>query len=208
MVDYEKAIKRPFQDVKKLLIGSILNIIPIVNLITSGYIINSAKNTMNKKNDLPEWENWGDLFITGLVAAVISFIYFIPAGAVLLVGVGSLISGVIAGGITAANMSSIIASGGIMVIVGILLSIATMLIVPMAIMRYVDKGEFSAAFAIGDVLKKVLSGKYVVAWIVMIVYAMILMSLSFVVPVAGTAIAGYIVGLTTMTVFAEVYSEV
>lgn len=208
MVDYEKAIKRPFQDVKKLLIGSILNIIPIVNLITSGYIINSAKNTMNKKNDLPEWENWGDLFTTGLVAAVISFIYFIPAGAVLLVGVGSLISGVIAGGITTANMSSIIASGGIMVIVGILLSIATMLIVPMAIMRYVDKGEFSAAFAIGDVLKKVLSGKYVVAWIVMIVYAMILGSVSFVIPVAGAAIAGYIVGLTTMTVFAEVYSEV
>ncbi|MCK5698848.1 MAG: DUF4013 domain-containing protein [Candidatus Aenigmarchaeota archaeon] len=208
MVDYEKAIKRPFQDVKKLLIGSILNIIPIVNLITSGYIINSAKNTMNKKNDLPEWENWGDLFITGLVAAVISFIYFIPAGAVLLVGVGSLISGVIAGEITAANMSSIIASGGIMIIVGILLSIATMLIVPMAIMRYVDKGEFSAAFAIGDVLKKVLSGKYVVAWIVMIVYAVILGSVSFVIPVAGAAIAAYIVGLTTMTVFAEVYSEV
>lgn len=208
MVDYEKAIKRPFQDVKKLLIGSILNIIPIVNLITSGYIINSAKNTMNKKNDLPEWENWGDLFITGLVAAVISFIYFIPAGAVLLVGVGSLISGVIAGEITAANMSSIIASGGIMIIVGILLSIATMLIVPMAIMRYVDKGEFSAAFAIGDVLKKVLSRKYVVAWIVMIVYAVILGSVSFVIPVAGAAIAAYIVGLTTMTVFAEVYSEV
>ena len=37
MVDYVKAIKRPFSDITKLVIGILLHFIPIVNFINFGY---------------------------------------------------------------------------------------------------------------------------------------------------------------------------
>ncbi len=208
MVEYEKAIKRPFQDVKKLLIGAILNIIPIVNLIASGYIIKAAKGTMKKKNDMPEWEDWGNLFMTGLVVAVIGFIYMIPAVGLLVVGVGSAVIGAIAvGGAAAMDMTAVLAGGGITILAGLLLLLVTMLVMPMAIIRYVDKGSFSAAFGFTDILKKVLTGKYIVAWLLVLVYSVVVFGITMWIPIVGPAIGSFIAGVTSMTVFAEVYSE-
>lgn len=208
MVEYEKAIKRPFQDIKKLLIGAILSIIPIVNLIASGYIIKAAKGTMKKKNDMPEWEDWGNLFTTGLVVAVIGFIYSLPAVVLLVVGVGSAVIGAIAvGGAAATDMTAALAGGGIMILAGLLLLLVTMLIIPMAIMRYVDKGNFSAAFGLGDILRKVLTGKYIVAWLIVLAYSVVVFGITMWIPIVGPALGSFIAGVTSMTVFAEVYSE-
>ncbi len=206
MVEYEKAIKRPFQDIKKLLIGGILNIIPIVNLIASGYIMKAAKGTMKKKNDLPEWEDWSNLFTTGLIVAVIGFIYMIPAMVLLVAGFGSVIAGLIVGN-EALDVSAVLAGGSTIIIVGVLALLVTMLVMPMAIIRYVDKGNFSAAFGFTDILKKVLTGKYIVAWIVVFIYSLVVFGITMWIPIVGPAIGSFIVGITSMTVFAEVYSE-
>jgi len=86
MVNYTEAIKRPFTDGKKFLIGVLLNILPIVNLLVVGYTLECAKSAMKKKYKLPEWENWGDYFVKGLLATIIGFIYMIPALMLLLIG--------------------------------------------------------------------------------------------------------------------------
>jgi len=204
MVEYEKAIKRPFQDIKKLLIGAILSIIPIVNLIASGYIIKAAKGTMKKKNDMPEWEDWGNLFTTGLIVAVIGFIYMIPGLAAFLLSLGVVLFSTVP---EAATISSIVAAGGISLILALILIPLAMLVAPMAIMRYVDKGNFSAAFGLGDILRKVFTGKYIVAWIIVLVYSVVVFGITMWIPVVGPAIGSFIAGVTSMTVFAEVYSE-
>ncbi len=204
MVEYEKAIKRPFQDIKKLLIGAILSIIPIVNLIASGYIIKAAKGTMDKKDDLPEWEDWGNLFMTGLVVAVIGVIYMIPGLAAFLLSLGVVLFSTVP---EAATISSIVAAGGISLILALILIPLAMLVAPMAIMRYVDKGNFSAAFGLGDILRKVFTGKYIVAWIIVLVYSIMVFGITMWIPVVGPAIGSFIAGVTSMTVFAEVYSE-
>jgi hypothetical protein len=54
MVDYTVSIKRPFSDFKKLLIGIVLSIIPIVNFIALGYQLNCAKTAMKKKYEHPD----------------------------------------------------------------------------------------------------------------------------------------------------------
>lgn len=90
MVKYAEAIKRPFSDWKKLGIGGLMYLIPLVNIITGlfayGYGLLCAKTAKEKK--LPEWKNWGDLFVKGLLAAIIGIIYFIPAAIV-----GALVGG-------------------------------------------------------------------------------------------------------------------
>jgi len=205
MVEYEKAIKRPFQDIKKLLIGSIIAIIPIANFIYSGYLLKAAENTMKKDNNLPEWEDWGNLFMAGIMAAIISFIYFIPAGIITIVAGTKIISALLA--INKAAMSSLDSSIGSWMIVFFLVMGITFLVLPMALLRFVDKGKFSAAFAFGDILKKVFRGKYIIAWIIVGVYSIILMAILSIIPVAGTMIAAFITGITSITIFAEVYSE-
>ena len=207
MTDYGLAIKRPFQDVKKLIIGCFLSIIPLVNLIATGYVLKAAKNTLNKKNELPEWEGWSNLFISGLSAAVIGLIYALPGLIVLFAGVGTLIFGIFMGTVAATEMASVIASGGVLFIIALLLLLVAAFIAPMAIIRYVDKGEFSAAFAFGEITKKIFTGEYVGAWLIMMVYGLIVAAVLSLVPIAGPAIAGFVTSVSCMTVFAEVYSE-
>jgi len=77
-MDLKFALQRPFTDIKKLLIGILLSVIPLVNLFSFGYQIECARLTLKKKKNLPEWKNWKELFINGLLYFIIVLIYFIP----------------------------------------------------------------------------------------------------------------------------------
>ena len=206
MVDYENALKRPFQDIKKLLIGSLLAIIPIVNFMYVGYVAKATKNTLNKNNDLPEWEEWGDLFIKGLTIIVIGLIYSIPVGLFLFAGLGTIIFTALASG-GAINIGSLIASGGIVLLIGFLFLLVTGFFVPMALMNYIHKENIKSAFDFREIFKKVFTGNYIIAWILTTVYSIVISVLLLIIPIVGTVIASYITWITSMTVFAEVYNE-
>jgi hypothetical protein len=56
-----EGLKFPINDeewVKKVIIGGIISIIPIVNLVVYGYFVETMKYVINGKELLPEWENW------------------------------------------------------------------------------------------------------------------------------------------------------
>jgi len=72
-MEFEIAFKKPFTNFKKLLIGILISILPIVNLFATGYLLQVAKSTIKKKKELPEWSGWGDLFVNGLIAPYSSF---------------------------------------------------------------------------------------------------------------------------------------
>src|SRR3989338_4257009 len=115
MADFSTAFKKPFGDIKKLLIGCLLNLIPIVNLFATGYFFQVAKNTMAKKKDLPEWKDWKDLFVNGCLVALATVLYAIPAIIVGLVVMGSALFNLLMG----VQMESI--SGGILLVMALLL---------------------------------------------------------------------------------------
>ena len=50
------AMRRPFTDFNKLLIGIIISIIPIVNFISIGYQFRCAKTAMTGKFAMPKWK--------------------------------------------------------------------------------------------------------------------------------------------------------
>ena len=202
MVDYTRAIKRPFSDFNKLLIGIVLQIIPIVNLIAAGYQLECAKTAMKKNFKLPEWKNFGDYFVQGLVVLVIGLAYMlIPLILMVVSGVG-IVMGAIKGNFAA------LGGAGIGMIASLLLLLAALYILPSALMNYVKSGKIGSAFSFGEVLGKALTGKYFVAWLVAVIYGFVLMvPLSFI-PIIGWAIAGFIAGVTSMTIFGEVYNEI
>ena len=77
-IDYVEALKRPFSDMKNLAIGSLLGIIPIVNFIVIGFTLLSTGLTEEKvgRDTLPEWKDYVNLFMKGLVSILIGIILF------------------------------------------------------------------------------------------------------------------------------------
>jgi len=75
---YLQAVKRPFSNKKRLIWGAVLLFFPIINFFFFGYLYECARRSYAGKNELPRWQNYGHLFLTGLKMFLISLIYAIP----------------------------------------------------------------------------------------------------------------------------------
>ncbi len=76
----------PFKDARwqnKMLIGGLLALtgfvlLPLM-LFLNGYGLRILRHTIREgQPTLPEWDNWGDLFLDGLRAVVVFFVYLLP----------------------------------------------------------------------------------------------------------------------------------
>ncbi len=191
-MEFVRAVKRPFLDIKKLVIGILLSLVPIVDFIALGYELRSAKSIVAKKPkyDLPEWNDWGDLFVKGVLAIVIGMLYLLLPMIVLVALLGSSISDV-------ESMSSL--SG--MAVVSVLVSYFMF----GAVINFVIKDKFRAAFEFKEIWKRVTTGKYFLAWLVAVVYVIAVSSLLSFVPYVGVAVASFITGITAITLVAEAF---
>jgi len=67
------ALRHPFvgrESAKKLVAGSFLNLIPVVNFLALGYALRLMRHVLTgEKTELPAWEGWGGLFLDGLRGA-------------------------------------------------------------------------------------------------------------------------------------------
>lgn len=215
-MDIFEEIKFPLTDrdwIKKVLIGGILNIIPFLNLISSGYNLKVMKKAIENNSGMPEWDDWGTLFIRGLMAFIISLIYLIIPIIVLLVSLGgivfALISAILSGdkGMAIGVMGGGI--GGIMI--GLVLMMVFGFLIPMALSMFVNEDNISAAFRFKEVLSRIGSvfGDYLTAYFVLIVLFFIL-GLFNSIPFLGFLImifGGFYIGVVGADMFGRVYSK-
>ena len=90
------------------------------------------------------------------------------------------------------------------IIVGILISY----LIPMATIMYVINWKFGEAFNFKTVFTKVMTKEYFSAWIVVSVYSILLMSVGALIPIVGGLIATTLIGITSYTIYGEVYREI
>ncbi|ABR54929.1 conserved hypothetical protein [Methanococcus vannielii SB] len=155
-MDFKPAFRFPLSDdnaFKKMIIGSILSIIPVLNLISLGYAIETLENILNSKDELPNWDFLGRKFIKGLFTMVIYFIYMlIPFMIIFFLG-GSSIYAIFSG------IESLFMGGIFGFLFTVLLVLFTTLIigfiVPMAILNYTASGEFFSAFHFFEIINKI-----------------------------------------------------
>ncbi|MBU1245689.1 MAG: DUF4013 domain-containing protein [Nanoarchaeota archaeon] len=204
MTKYGEAFKRPFTDVVKLLIGILLSIVPIVNFISSGYQLECAKTANKNKFKLPDWKNWGNLFVRGLLAMIIGIIYMLPALILFTIGIGTAFLT----GFFTEDVFSMIATSGPVILSGLVLLIIAAYISPMALTNYAMTYKFSAGFDFKKIFKKSFTGKYSLAWLFVIIYAFIVSYILGFIPYVGSAIASFILGVTMLTLFGSIYSKV
>lgn len=232
MADYMKALQKPFTDLTKLAIGVILSLIPIVNFtIVRGFAIESSGlGKAGKSDKMPEWKDWGDLFMKGLLSVVVAVIYMIPAIAVFVVALGffivSLFAG-LAGTLTPEMMESgegqivsqilqnnwaavfpALMTAAPMILLGLILGLIASYLTPMAVLHYIKNKSFAKAFAFGEVLHKCLNAEYFVAFIVVLVVSIIAGLVLAWIPLLGAAILNFVLGVFSFSVYGEVYKSV
>jgi hypothetical protein len=196
MVDYVEALKRPFSDLTKFLIYIVISIIPIVNFISSGYLLDVAQTSMKRKKTLPEFKDYARLFIEGIKSIVIGIIYMIPVMiTIALVGVTSF------------SFRSVTTFGA-GVITAIIITLIMIYIASGALLIYADKRKFAEAFNFKLINKKIFTSKFFVSWIAAVVISGIIAGVLAFIPLIGGILGGAIGGIFYFSVMGETYSEI
>lgn len=219
MVDYNLSFRKPFSDIRKLIIGIVVNIIPIVNLISYGYTLESSDIKKGEQTDkMEEWEDFGGFFVKGLLAFIISLIYGIPA---LIVGIiaFAVALGPLFGQLVLMDPQRVqtmnpeeffpmfvpylLAALPLVILFAILILIATY-IAPVGVLRYIKTDTFSEAFNFKEITRYIFTGDYILAWLLVLVLNIALVGILSNIPLVGTAIASFITGIIGFSLYAGV----
>ncbi|OFV68854.1 MAG: conserved hypothetical protein, membrane [Candidatus Syntrophoarchaeum caldarius] len=208
-MDIGSAVKFPTEDEKwiaKVVIGGILSIIPIVNLLVTGFYLKTMEKAIKGSPGMPEWEGWGELFVKGLLATIICFIYLLIP--LIVVTVAVVMVGGLASTVTADTFPNIFAMFSAIIIGGIL-AIIFGFFIPMALAMYVASGSVGNAFKPGELISRIKSvlGDYILAYVVIFVL-MVVLSLISAIPLLGWIIAifgGFYIGVVAMNIFGNLY---
>lgn len=170
-VDVVEAFQAPMNDqswVNKVVIGGLVNIVPIVNFIAIGYALSYFAGLLRRgENALPEWKDWGALFVIGLKAFVIMLVYLIG---VIIFGALSTVLGGILGGFLA-----------------LVLFLAAMFFLPVALLRFVQEGySIAPAFAFKQLydMAREKMDKYMLAYAIIVGTSLIIAAITRI-PVVG-----------------------
>lgn len=175
---------------KTIAIGGVLSLFSFLLLpipLVLGYYVRVLGTTTEGVDDPPTFDDWGDLFVTGLVAFAVMIPYYLIPAVVFFVF----------GGLGALTGSRGIALAGILtaILVSGVLGIALTYVSPAALANYAATGSASAAFAFGDLKSIILSGAYFRAWIVgfaLLFAGGVVVSLLSVIPILGTIVGMFI----------------
>ena len=232
VIDFIKAIKRPFSDFRKFGLGFLFGLVPIVNLFVGGYSLACAKSAEKKKYELPEWREFGSLFLHGILGAVICFLYFVPAMIFMAACIGLMVRwlgtaypwSAIAPVLSQPAeqmmpaLETLLAGmpiGGIIVLLtaAFALLVLASYVLPSALLFYVNRWKFNDAFDFKGILRKAFTSNYFVLWLLIAVY-----SIAFryaanytigLIPTIGAmmadSLAAFVIGVTCMTVFGELF---
>jgi hypothetical protein len=203
VVNIERALRLPLVDggPVKVIIGAVLNLIPIVNFLSCGYLLELTGNAANEKHEMPAWENWGDKFVKGCLVFVITLIYMLIPIIIMSAcgGLGACFQkgafGLFSGGFALATIVALVIG----------------FFVPMALANFAYTGGFAAAFSLGTVFAYIgkVFGNYVLAYIFMIALGIALMFVSMI-PLLGVIISvlgGFYVSCVGCILFGDVYRQ-
>ncbi len=211
-VNFMETIKAPFEDknwIIKFIIGSVLYFIPIVNFFVVGYQVQYLEeNLKNPAKNLPEWDNWGNLFLRGFLCFVILFLYHLIAL------IPAIFTGILGGMLHSGSMQGPVSL--LVILIAILLLflglIVSMFFAPIAIIRWIKQGyRFQSAFEILEIWQMAFDNikDYIIAGIILFGIFIILGVLSMI-PILGILImiiGGFYMMLIAVNIFGNIFSS-
>ncbi|WP_243637752.1 DUF4013 domain-containing protein [Natrarchaeobius oligotrophus] len=157
-----------------MIIGSVLGLLSFLLIpafFVAGYLVRVLETTVDGADEPPEFEEWGDLFVKGLVATVISIVYSFVPFVIYMVVVFTLVG---AGGVIGGDGGGVLAGlGFVTMLTFIPLMLVIYYVVPAALTNYAHTGSINGAFDFGVIKSVVLSFEYLLAVLLPIVIAVI-----------------------------------
>jgi hypothetical protein len=234
MVNYEEALKKPFTDLTKLVIGIVLSIIPVVNWIARGYALEcSGVGKYKPSKNMPDWKDFVDYLIKGFVSYVIGIVYMIPALIVVMVVAAFALSSILASflGVSPDTISSIMSGsasneqiasmaqqGMLMalpalitaapaILLAVLLALIASYLIPIATMNYLKNKSFSKAFDLSFIISKALTTRYLIVWILASVIAGLITAFLGFIPFIGYAVGFFISEVVIWSLYGQIFRE-
>jgi hypothetical protein len=153
------AFKYPFSDFKKVLILGILSILSFLIIpafLYVGYLFRILKASIAGVEELPEFGEWGEMFMDGLKVFAVLLVYTVIPTVILIIGMWAsllpLIAAQNAESITIPTISFGLISG--LVIIGVILEIIISFLVIIALANMAYYGEIGAAFRFRGIIDK------------------------------------------------------
>jgi hypothetical protein len=157
----------PFKDPnwkKKLSLGMVVALVPILAICLQGYISRIIQRVASEDGDpyLPEWDDWGRLFIDGLRIFVVSLIGMLPSLVCILPSIMVIYASIFIPAFLSDSSNGDISpalvifpllgslGGLLLLVVGIAISLGLSLVLPAALTHVVVKQSITALFKIED----------------------------------------------------------
>jgi hypothetical protein len=213
-MDLGKAFSFTFDDpdwVKKVLLGGVISLVPILNFAATGYSLEVTKRVLkNDPRPLPEWDDIGGKLVKGLLVAVIGFVYALPLTLM------NCILQVVTQTLARSNSSSSSDQMGTAVIVltsclGCLMflyGIFMGFVLPAAIGNYAAKDQLGAAFRFGEIWSLVQKNpsSYLMVLVIEIISGLVAV-LGIIACIIGVAFTGFWAMLVTGHATGQAYRE-
>ena len=171
-------LQMPFhrRNILKWLLGSLLTFIPILSFLADGYRYRLYQSGQQGIMEMPEWENWGELFVKGLLFFLIASLYFlVPA----LYATFAVTAALRSPGLTVGLLFAA-------AIPAILLNLGAGFILPMSWAHYAASGKFVDAFNLSSIIQGIreVLGEYVKLYLVIIILGLII-AILYTIPILG-----------------------
>ncbi|MFN2124969.1 MAG: DUF4013 domain-containing protein, partial [Candidatus Promineifilaceae bacterium] len=159
-MDIGKSLTYLFDDdrwVVKLLIGTglmILSFLIIPIFFVQGYLVKIVRNMLDGlENPLPEWEDWGKLFMDGLYLTIAGIVYSAPVWLLMICGMAVFLPA----GLTEGDLSStLVAAGGVgfmlLTCLAMILGVAISLLYPAITVQYAREDNLGACFRFSEII--------------------------------------------------------
>jgi len=165
----------------KLLFGVLLSLIPVANFLTDGYRYRLFQGGVQGNMEMPEWKDWQDLFVRGLLFYLVQLVYFLPALLIL------LFSLLFAGWQTGGSGDRVMTAG---LTLGLFLLLLAALLLPMGWAHFAATGRFGSAFEFNIIISliKTVTTRYA-ALLLLLVAMWLVLGVIALVPVLGIFVA-------------------
>ena len=187
-----------FRDEKwltKVLIGGIVSAIPVAGLAAIGYVLRTLRNVATGDvRPLPDWGEFGDHFVKGLMVFTAGLIYAIPV--ILLAAIAAIVAAVAGVGSDQATLAGVLLIGGLAALAGVY-TLVLALWLPAATASYSLSGEFGDLFAFARIWALIARNpsSYIVALLVAWLAALVASAVGGILCGIGTLFTGFWAGL-------------
>ena len=180
-LDLEALLTYPMESddwIVTVAIGTVLTIFSfliIPGFLVYGYLVRALRAGMDGASEPPEFDDWGTLFVEGLIATVILFVYQLIPAIVFFVTVGGSIAAMASGSEAGAGLGF----AGLFGYIGLI-----------GVANYAREGGIGAGFDIGVITDVATDSEYAIPWAIGVV-VLIVAGVVGGIPILGQAVLFY-----------------